>query len=551
MTRITIISSGEFSGVARALEASAAASGLRLTVAAAAIGAPVPADSVLLLALELEELFPDFYYKLLPMHCSEIEARCNSVIERVSALASPHLAAGGRVVINAFSYPVRLGTSVFDYQNSEGQLAWIERLNAKLVTFAESHLDVYIFGLQHQVYLYGAEKAYSRARALAGRGRYAAPFARRLGAAYARFFSALLRPRRKCLVLDLDNTLWGGVLGEDGPAGIKIGGTGAGCVFQELQREVLQFADQGVLLALNSKNDETAALQVFETHPGMLLKWADFSARRVNWSDKAANLRSIAAELNIGLDSLVFVDDSPYEIALVRRALPEVAAVLLPGPPLSRLKAFTQLPHFDFLKFSEEDMSRRKHYAAEHARGAAKTKFATLEAFYYDLQMRAEISRSDRSAAARIAQLTQKTNQFTLTTRRYSPGEVLRAMEGADSAVYSLRLSDRFGDSGIVGAAVVRTRPEEWEIEAFLLSCRALGRTAENALLSRIQSECARAGAGVLSGVYLPTPRNAPARDFYRDCGFARSGDRWVYINSAGPLPFPAWIAPASRGDGR
>ncbi len=552
-TKIAVSCRFRTEGLIAALEREASALGLNPSVSLIAEGAAPPPDSILLLIPDLESLFPDFYYKLLPMHCSEIETRCNAVIEGIGTLVDPHTASGGRTVISTFPYPVRLGTGIFDHQNSEGQLAWTERLNARLLTFAESRREVYLFGLHHEMFLYGAERAYRNSASYYRGARFSPAFERRLGAALARLLAAMLRPRKKCLVLDLDNTLWGGVLGENGLRGIKLGDKGEGAVFRDLQREALQLADQGILLAVNSKNDEAAVREVFASHPGMVLKWDHFAAHRINWTDKASNLRAIAGELNIGLDSLVFADDSPHEIELVRRALPQVATVLLGGPPVSRLRIFRSMPYFDFLVFSEEDMRRKDHYAAERGRAAARTGCTTLEAYYRDLRMKAEISVSDPAAAPRVAQLTQKTNQFNLTTRRYSQGEISAAMNSSSRAVYSLRLSDRFGDSGIVGVAVILKGPDEWELEAFLLSCRVLGRTAEKAFLSVIQADCASAGAAYLCGDFIPTGRNGVAEPFYREAGFKLRNGRWSYRNASGPIPSPSWIEvsrPSSRRAG-
>ncbi|HAT71614.1 MAG TPA: hypothetical protein DCS63_02230 [Elusimicrobia bacterium] len=549
---IYILSSFEFSGIGRAL-ARAAAPGIAARVETGIYGSgaekkEIPKDALLIIALDLYSLFPDFFYALLPMHCSEIEARCNAAIEKISALADRHNKNGGKVLINGFYYPPRLGASIFDFQNSEGQMVWIERLNAKLTAFAETRADIYIFGLQYYMFQYGAGRAICRERMYSENGFFSRGFSAYLGGKYAQFLSALFTPRKKCLVVDLDNTLWGGILGEDGAAGIAIGGTGAGAVYRDIQREILQYADQGILLAINSKNDEAAVKEVFEGHPGMALKWDDFAARLINWENKAANLRAIAAKLNIGTDSLVFIDDSPYEVELVRASLPEVEAIRLTGRPRKDLATIRGLTSFDFLKYSEEDISRKKYYQAEQRRNAARAGAAAPEEYYRGLEMRAEISRADRSAVTRIAQLTQKTNQFNLTTRRYTPGEILAAMESADRIVYSLRLSDRFGDSGIVGTAVVRKDTADWEIETFLLSCRVIGRTVETALLAFIQADAVKAGAERLIGRYLPTDRNGVAKDFYKNNGFTRAGRDWVLRRRARKIAFPAWIKPVRPG---
>jgi FkbH-like protein len=312
----------------------------------------------------------------------------------------------------------------------------------------------------------------------------------KLGSALTRHFAAILKPRKKCLVLDLDNTLWGGVLGEDGPGGILFGDDYPGNAFKDFQRYLRNLREEGVLLAIASKNNTADVEEVFALRTDFPLSLEDFAAVEIHWGDKSNSIAAIARKLSIGTDSLVFFDDNPAERAAVEMNLPEVTVIAVPTAPELYLTALREAGCFDQLSISGEDLRRADLYRVENERKTLQKQTPSRESFLASLEMKAEIADVTPLTLGRCAQLLAKTNQFNLTTRRHSEQEVIHLMDGGGIAL-SLHLSDRFGDLGIVGLAIAvpGATAEDWEIDSFLLSCRVLGRAAESLLLSVLLNE--------------------------------------------------------------
>jgi FkbH-like protein len=364
---------------------------------------------------------------------------------------------------------------------------------------------------------------------------------------YAATISARLGQSRKCVVVDLDNTLWGGVVGEDGLEGLRLGEDGIGRAYVEFQLELLNLYRKGVLLSICSKNNPDDALGVIRRHSAMRLREEHFAAVRINWEDKASNLRAIAEELNIGLDSLMFLDDNPAERAWIRQTAPEVLVPDWPADPAEYKTALLKLAsqHFCTLAITAEDRQRGEVYQARAERRKLEDSASSLEDFYRTLQMRARIGVADAFTLPRIAQLTRKTNQFNLTTRRYSEAEIGTKCKDADWAVWWLDLSDRFGPHGLVGVLILKRRsPDTWLIDTFLLSCRVMSRTAENAFLAVVAREL---GAVKLIGEFRPTAKNLPVRDLYSRMGFlplesGSDGEFWELDLANTSLKPPEWF---------
>jgi FkbH-like protein len=337
---------------------------------------------------------------------------------------------------------------------------------------------------------------------------------------YSRYLNAFLGKRKKCLVLDLDNTLWGGIIGDDGIDNIGLSNDGPNKAFYDFQREILKLHERGVLLAVCSKNSEDIALDAIENHPHMLLRKEHFLSIRINWNNKAQNIQEIASEINIGLDSLVFLDDSPFEREVVSSKLPDVLVPELP-------KEFSEYPNFirdlkvfDFLTLSQDDFIRNDIYKANISREKLKVNTINIEDFYYSLEMELSIGEITNSQIVRISQMTQKTNQFNLCTKRYSESDIKRFVQNHDHRVYQLTLKDKFGDNGIVGCAIVNMTGATAFIDTYILSCRAMGRTVETAMLNYIIDDAKKSGIHDLIGEYIPTKKNVPCKNFYMDHDF-------------------------------
>lgn len=340
-----------------------------------------------------------------------------------------------------------------------------------------------------------------------------------------RLIAAIRGRSRKCLVLDLDNTLWGGVVGDDGVDGIRLGqGDPVGESFLAVQAAALALRQRGILLAVCSKNTEEAAREPFRRHDSMLLREEHIAAFVANWTDKAANLEAIARMLEIGLDSLVFLDDNPVERAQVRETLPAIAVPELPDDPALYPRALAWAGYFEAVAYSEDDRRRAEQYQANSERNALKVVAHDLDGFLRSLEMKITFRPFDAMGRGRIAQLINKSNQFNLTTRRYSEAEVA-AME-ADPGLFTLQVAlvDRFGDNGMISVLICRDAGSEWEIDTWLMSCRVLGRCVEAAVLKHVADHARAAGKTALTGRFIPSGRNELVREHYHRLGFEEVG---------------------------
>jgi FkbH-like protein len=326
----------------------------------------------------------------------------------------------------------------------------------------------------------------------------------------------------KALVLDLDNTIWGGGVGDDGVEGLVLGhGSPLGEAFAHFQHYARELSRRGVILAVCSKNDEANALEPFDRHPEMILKRSDIASFVANWRDKPANLRTVAEELNIGLDALVFVDDNPFERELVRRELPMVAVPEIYEDPASYAQTLADAGYFEAVTVTDEDRARAGQYQSNRRREQLKASATDLDTYLHGLEMRLLWRRFDRVGLNRTVQLINKTNQFNLTTRRYSEADIVEIMQDARAFGVQLRLVDRFGDNGIIAIVIGRMQREcDLLIDTWLMSCRVLGRQVEPTTLNLIAALARELGARRLIGEYVPTPKNGMVRDHYARLGF-------------------------------
>ena len=328
----------------------------------------------------------------------------------------------------------------------------------------------------------------------------------------AAVLAAWLGLSRKCLVLDLDNTLWGGVIGEDGLAGIELGAGVAGEAFVAFQGYLLDLKERGVILAVVSKNNEADAREPFEHHPDMAITLDDIAVFVANWEDKPTNLRRIAETLNIGLDALVLVDDNPAERQIVRQLVPEVDVVVLPPNPSGYVRALSEYLDFEPGTFTREDRNRAAQYRARAQALALERSASSIEDFYRSLRMRATIAPFDELHLARIVQLIGKTNQFNLTTRRHDVAAVRRMMADEEVVHLYLKLADRFADHGLVALLIARRDGDALDIDTWLMSCRVIGRTVEHAMVGSLCRRARELGCSPLRGTYVPSAKNADRR---------------------------------------
>jgi len=314
--------------------------------------------------------------------------------------------------------------------------------------------------------------------------------------------------------VDLDNTLWGGIVGEDGVDGIQLSLTPPGGYFIAFQQALRDMYDRGILLAINSRNNPSDALKVIREHPNMILKEHHFAASRINWQDKADNLRELAKELNIGLDSMVFLDDDKHNREGVRAVLPEVETPELPNDPAHYSKFLHSLPYFASEAITDEDKMRGNLYVTERLRKEAEKHHADRGDFLKSLGMELHFFEDDPKALVRLAQMTEKTNQFNVKKRALTEAQISEFMESRQYGVFHAKAIDQFGDHGIIAFAVVHKEKKLWHIESLLLSCRVIGRGIEEAFIAEVARRAKAAGAAELSVVFEKSEKNEPARAF-------------------------------------
>lgn len=329
--------------------------------------------------------------------------------------------------------------------------------------------------------------------------------------------------RKKCIVLDLDNTLWGGVLGEDGIEGLKIGGDYPGKAFLYFQKVLVELSKSGVILAICSKNNEADVKECWSKNPYNIINEKYISSYRINWNNKADNIKEIAAELNIGLDSFVFVDDNPTEREFVKQTLPMVEVPDFPEQPYNLANFADELTenYFKVYTLTDEDKKKTEEYKANAERSKEQSKFTDMDSFIRSLEIKMTIQTANKMNISRIAQMTQKTNQFNLTTKRYTESD-LNSMLADDAKIWCLSVADKFGDSGITGAIIINNK----EIDEFLLSCRILGKGIEKEFIRQILLILKQSGVNELKAIYIPTAKNVQVKDFYENNGFTLVEER-------------------------
>ncbi len=508
---------------------------------------------LIVLAVQTRDLVPELYeYAEGAEHATPAQRAADALATVTELLTTLRARTAASIIVFDFAQPLQVADGVLDEQVPDGQRALIESLNHGLRAFAAATVGVYVLGFDPLVARIGREHFFDERKWLTARMPFAASSLWPVAQECLRLIVPVTGHIRKAVVVDLDNTLWGGVIGEDGPDGIQIGREYPGAAYRDLQRVLLDLHRRGVMLAVASKNDPREALEVLERHPGNLLRREHFAALEIGWNPKPESLRRIAAELNIGLDSLVFVDDNPAERAAVRHELPEVLVVELAQDPMQFAASLRALPSLERVRVSNEDRDRGQQYAVQRSRAALKTSAATLEEYYRSLEMTVELAPLTPATRARISQLTQKTNQFNLTTRRYDEAGVAALAADNSTRIYGCNVRDRFGDNGLVGVVIVHDRPPAWEIDTFLLSCRVIGRSIESAMLSHVAGQAHRAGVHLLRGWFLPTAKNQPAEDFYSRHGFelvqTREGaSLWQYDLRRRQIEWPDWLARASE----
>ena len=463
----------------------------------------------------------------------DIAIRLDATLERLANFKTPPTV----LFSTLFADPV----VAMPLSNNIERHALAGKLNERLLEFREGHPWFHVVDHLSLVLQHGVGTLYD-ARYEATAQLYFSPNGSRLlSGLWFRVLCSLERPQKKVCAVDLDNTLWGGILGEDGPDGLQMADSGIGSAYRRFQRSLLDLRRNGILLTVCSKNNPDEAMAILQSHPDCLLRPNDFAHIEIGWGLKSEAIARTAQKLGLGLDSFVFIDDSPVERGEVSRALPSVDVLDSSGDPMRLVGVLSQYAGFDSLRQTDEDRKRAGSYLQEAQRSEIKASAASAEDFYRSLGLQLGIFSARGEQSGRLHQLLMKTNQFNLTAERISAEEFRELLGDPHYMVVGLRVADRFGDNGITGLAIVdRRRPEVWRVRNFLLSCRVLGRTVEGAFLSWLIGRAAKSRAETVELGFLATERNQVAYGFLEGSGGKRSdaGDIWTFdVNRAEVLP--------------
>ncbi|MFH1380390.1 MAG: HAD-IIIC family phosphatase [bacterium] len=422
------------------------------------------------------------------------------------------------VLFPPFHYTTHLYNSLeFSYRELT------QKINAKITSYAKIHSHILLFDFERIVALFGYRQICDEKFWYLGKIRYNNIGFQLLAGELHSLLDAYRGKSKKVLVVDLDNTLWGGVLGEEGVDGLLLSEDGEGKIYRDFQKALRSLKNMGVLFAVNSKNNESDVRELFDIHPMMVFKYDDFIIKKINWENKAANMIAIAEELNLGLDSIVFIDDSSVEREMIRRELPDVVVPEMPGDKTMLKKWFLSEVIYQFFPkvfLTPDDAHKTQQYQANIQRTHSK-KNLNLAEFISGLKIKLQLFKNDASIKNRIAQLTQKTNQFNLRTQRYTDADIENFLKSGTAMVYGISYEDIFGKEGIIGAAIITNMEDTCFIDTFLMSCRIIGRDIEYQFLHAILNDLQKQKKEEITAQFIPTKKNALAESFYITAGFS------------------------------
>lgn len=446
-----------------------------------------------------------------------------------------------KLVITNFVIPTYSPFGIFESKVEFGLKDIVLDLNKKLKELCKNQDSVYLYDFNSFVTKFGERNVLEYKKMFFGDIKISFDTIPYLIYEFVGYLKPLLGLNKKCIVLDLDNTLWGGIVGEEGFEGIKLGPDPAGRPFVEFQRVLKSLLKSGIILAINSTNNSEDAMKVIKEHPHMVLKEEDFACLKINWNDKIANMKDIAKELNIGLDSMVFFDDDPVNRELIKMSIPEIKTIDLPQDPSSYALILRDLNDFNVLKITDDDFKRAKMYSQEQERHDLESTTKNLDEYLKKLDIKVKVRLADKFSIPRISQLSLKTNQFNLTTKRYQEEEIKEFAKDDKMIVGCAEVEDKFGESGITNIFIIKKNNEEWILDTFLLSCRIIGRGIEEGILGKIIEMAKKEGVKKIKAQFIPTQKNKPAENFLSNYGFQKEGKYWIF-SLQNPIKIPTHI---------
>lgn len=478
-----------------------------------------------ILFLEGKLLFPEWYeFNSLVEGSKNKISLIDSVFDSLTLiLENIHSNNNTNIIINNFKMPYYSPLGILDGNYFPGLKDMVAMLNLKLDEWSADKDYIYIFDYSGLSAQFGNAKAEDPKMYYIAKNTMSFQFMNVLAREYMRYILPLKFMSKKCLVLDLDNTLWGGLAGEDGMSGISLDISGKGKSFYDFQKEIINLYNKGIILAVNSKNNVEDAMSIINNHPHMLLREHHFSSLKINWNDKFSNIKEISKDLNISTDSMVFFDDSPVERELIKSMLPEVKVVEVPADTSRYADTLKNIVEFEFLKITDEDIKRNLMYKGNQRRIELRQQFKNIEDYLASLKIKVVIEYANKFSIPRIAQLTQKTNQFNMTTKRYSQTDIENMVKSENYFVLSCQVLDKFGDNGISGVCIIKMENTCAYFDTFLLSCRVLGRNVEYAYIHKIISLLRGKSIDHIYALFIRTEKNKANEKFYAQAGFTKS----------------------------
>ena len=498
---------------------------------------------VTFLILDTRSIFGDLFH--FPYSITKSE-RKNFVEEKINELENLiekfNETTTSKLVITNLGLPHYSPYGIAEMNTSYSFHDAIIDFNKKLKDKVLEMNSVHIFDFFKFVIKHGETNVFNFQNYLFGDIKIALDYIPHLATELIAYIISFLGLTKKCIVVDLDNTLWGGIVGEDGFDGIRLGPQPPGNAFVEFQKYLKALTQRGIILAINSKNNFDDAIHVIRDHPHMVLREEDFACMKINWDDKVTNMKAISEELNLGSDSFVFFDDDPINREFVKENMPEITTPNLPHDPSRYSEVIHVLHDFSVLQVTDEDKNRGKMYLQQKHRDESQKSSSNLVEFLKTLNLKINIKKADSFTIPRISQLTMKTNQFNLTTKRYQEEEIKKISEQDKMLIGCAQIQDKFGDNGITGVFIIeKTNFDEWFLDTFLLSCRVMGREVEKAILYYIINEARENNVKRLKAKFIPTAKNKPIENLLPDSKFTKENDFWVY-NVETPFNMPEFL---------
>ena len=494
-------------------------------------------DAIALL-WRVEDLFPDILAACLD-NPAPVEDLLRELKELAGSVGRLRKSFNGTLIVSTPPYPLLPGFELLDIRQAlEGMAVFSAVLQFWTQEIARLE-RVRILDLHGLMLSLGTKHAHDSRKWLLYRQPYTETFWQEIGRLLGRILAAEKISPKKCIALDLDNTLWGGIIGEDGLQGIQLGDDFPGKAYRDFQQTLVCLKKKGVLLAVASKNNPEDVYEVFDKHDAMILSRKDFAALEIHWDSKVESIRRVAKKLNIGLDSIIFVDDSAKEIGEISERLPDVTCVVVPEELAELPDLFAETDFFDFAEITDEDRRRTEMMAADSARLEIQEAMSEEE-FRKSLNLKIEVFAAQKQHLARVTQLINKTNQFNLTTVRRTQDEVEELVGSKDALVLGMDIKDKYGDYGLVGVTILKKKAKSCVIDTLLMSCRVLGRGAEDTLIAKLAEAAKSLGCDEIRGRYIATSKNAMVKDFYRHFNFQHEPqtDEWfVRITEAPRTP--------------